>query len=121
MENPATGLPVLAMPSTIFLRPASLNANHDYGGNVWIAAGADHGAEEQFEVLAELQAAIGVGNRKRALDVVRHGFARGIGDVVNRQNDHVIAHCNAAVFAPVSKDFPLCHGYAHLFVLRLCM
>ena len=52
------------------LGPAFLDADHHAGGDVWIGAGADDGAEEQVEVFAELQPAIGVRDRQRALDVV---------------------------------------------------
>ena len=58
--------------------PAVLDADHDDGGDVRIRADADQGAEKQIEVLAELQPAIGVGNRHRALDVVGDRFARGV-------------------------------------------
>ena len=60
------------------LRPARLDANHDRRGHIGIRAGADHGAEEKLEVLAELQAPVGVGQAQRALDVVGHGLGRGI-------------------------------------------
>ena len=64
IENPATGLPVLAMPSTIFcVQPGSMPIT-THGGDVRIRAGADHGAEKQIEILAELQAAVGVGQAR---------------------------------------------------------
>jgi hypothetical protein len=86
------------------LGPARLDADHHDSGHVGVGAGADHGAEMQLQVLAELQAAIGVRDRQRALDVVGHGLAGGVGDVVHRQDEHVVAHADAAVFAPVGLE-----------------
>ena len=38
-----------------------------------------------LEILAELQAAVGMRDRQRALDVVGDGLAGGIGEIVERQ------------------------------------
>ena len=97
MPKPVTGLPVFAMPSTTTLGPAVLDADHDDGGDVRIGAGADQRAEMQVEVFAELQPAIGVRQRHRALDVVGHRLAGGVGEIVQRQDDDVVAHADAAV------------------------
>ncbi len=104
MPKPTTGFPVLAMPSTTHLGPAGLDADHHHGGDIGIGAGADQGAEMEIEILAELQAAIGMGNRQGALDVVGHRLARRIGQIVERQDDDVVAHADAAVFAAPSGD-----------------
>ena len=85
-----------------FLRPAVLDADDDDRGDVGIGAGADQGAEMQFEVFAELQAAIGVGQRHRVGNIVGHGLAGGVGQVVDRQDDDVVAHADAAVFAAIA-------------------
>jgi hypothetical protein len=61
MAKPVTGLPVLAMPSTMSVGPLGLDADDHHGGHVGIGAGADQGAEKQFQVFAELKAAVGVG------------------------------------------------------------
>ena len=53
---------------------------------------------------AELQAAVGVRNGQRALDIVRHGLGCGVGQVVQRQDDDVVAHTDAAVLAPVAQE-----------------
>ena len=57
-------------------------------------------------------------NRQRALDVVGDRLARRVRQVVERQNHHVIADADAAVFTPVSLEVVARHGY-HRFVLRL--
>jgi hypothetical protein len=56
----------------------------------------------QLEVLAELQAAIGMRDRQRALDVVGHRLAGRVGDIVHRQDEDVVAHADPAVLAPVA-------------------
>jgi hypothetical protein len=56
----------------------------------------------QLEILAELQPAIGMRDRQRALDVVGHGLAGRVRDVVDRQDEDVVAHADAAVLAPVA-------------------
>jgi hypothetical protein len=58
----------------------------------------------QVQVGAELQAAIGVRDGQRALDVVGDGLGRGVGQVVQRQDDDVVAHAHAAVLAPVAEE-----------------
>jgi hypothetical protein len=96
------------------LGPARLDADHHDGGDVGVGARADHGAEMQFEILAELQAAIGMRDRQRALDVVGDSLAGGVGDVVDRQDDDVVAHADPAVLAAVALDRHVgifrCHG-----------
>ena len=89
------------------LRPAVLDADHDHRGDVRVRAGADQGAEMQLEVGAELQPAVGMRHRQRALDVVRHRLRRGVGQVVDRQDDDVVAHADAAVLAPVAQKVAL--------------
>ena len=87
------------------LGPAFLDADHHDRGDIGIGAGADQRAEKQIEVGAELQPAIGVRNGERALDLVGDQLAGGVGNIVERQNDHVIAHADAAVFAPPAHEF----------------
>ena len=113
MPKPATGLPVLAMPSTTFFVQLVLDADHDDGGDVRVRAGADQRAEVQVEVGAELQPPVGMRNRQRALDVVRHRLGGGVRQVVHRQDDDVVAHADAAVLAPVAPEcrFAQIHGF----------
>ena len=95
------------------LRPAVLDADDDDRGDVRVAAGADQRAEVQFQVGAELQPAVGVRDRHRALDVVRDGLGRGIGQVVQRQHDDVVAHADAAVLAAVAEEGGVLGEEAH--------
>ncbi len=83
--------------------PARLDADDDAGGDVGIAAGADERAEMEFEIFAELQAAIGVRQRQRALDVVGDRFGGGVGKIIERQNHDVIANADAPVFPAVPR------------------
>ncbi len=101
--------------------PTWLDADDDDGRDVGIRSSADHGAEVQLEVFAELQAAVRVGQGQGALDVVGHRLACGVGDIVHRKNDHVIAHADPPVFTSVSENLAIRHAYAHLFVLRFCV
>jgi hypothetical protein len=87
-----------------FLRPLILDSDDDDGGDVGICACADQRAEVQFEVGAELQPAVGVRDRQRPLDVVRDGLAGGVGQIVDRQDDDVIAHADATVLAAVAPE-----------------
>jgi hypothetical protein len=86
------------------LGPAVLDADDDDRRHVGIAARADQRAEVELEVGAELQPAVGMGNRERALDVVRDSFGGGVGQVVQRQDDDVVAHADAAVFAAIAEE-----------------
>ena len=92
------------MPSTTFFVQPLLDADHDDRGDVRIAARADQRAEVQVEVGAELQPAVRMRNRQRALDVVRDRFGRGVGQVVDRQDDDVVAHADAAVLAAITPE-----------------
>ena len=108
--------------------PAIFDADHDDGRHVGVGAGADQGAEVQVKVGAELQAAVWMREGNRALDVVGNRFAGGVGQVIERQEDDVIAHADAAVLAAPADErevaisltlFAFGHGAHHFFVLRL--
>src|SRR6185437_958893 len=86
------------------LGPAILDADHHAGRDVRVRAGADDGAEERLEVLAELQAPVGVRDRERALDVVGDRLAGRVGEVVERQDEDVIAHADAAVLPAPARE-----------------
>ena len=104
------------------LRPAVLDADHHHGGDVRVAAGADERAEMQVEVGAELQPPVGMRQRQRALDVVRHRLGGGVRQVVHRQDEDVVAHADAAVLALVAPEsrFREIHDAHHRLVLRFC-
>src|SRR5207253_8820315 len=91
--------------------PAFLDTDHDRCGDIGIGAGADQRAEVKLEVGAELQPAVGMRQRERALDAVLHGLRRGVREVVDRQDDDMVAHADAAVFAAVAPE--ACLGQVH--------
>src|SRR5205814_8575047 len=92
-----------------------------HGSDVRIRAGTDQRAEMQVQVGAELQPPIGMRQRHRALDVVLHRLRGGVREIVDRQDDDVVAHADAAVGPLISPEsrFVQVHGYQR-FVLTLC-
>ena len=84
------------------LGPATLDADDDDGCDVGIGAGTDEGTEMQLEVFTELQPAVGVGQRHGARNVIGHGLAGRVGQVIDRQDDDMVADPDTTVFAPVS-------------------
>src|SRR6476661_6766199 len=56
-------------------------------------------------------------DRQRSLDVVRNGLGGGVGQIVDRQHDHVVANADAAVLASIPVEC-LLHRY-HRLVLML--
>src|SRR5690606_16110389 len=89
-------------------------------GDVGVRPGADQGAEVQIEVGTELQPPVRVRQRERALDVVLHRLAGGIGQIVDGQDHHVVAHADAPVFPTIAPErcFGEIHRY-HRLVLTL--
>jgi hypothetical protein len=87
-----------------FFRPLVFDPDHDDRGHIRIAAGADQRAEVKVEVGAELQPTVRVRNRDRALDVVGDRLGRGVRQIVDRQDDHVVANADAAVLAAVTPE-----------------
>src|SRR3546814_18109514 len=63
----------------------------------------------QLEVLAELQPPVVVRQREAAVDVVGHLFAGGVGEVVQRQDHHVVADADAAILTPEAEEFLRAH------------
>ena len=91
------------------LGPTFLDADDDHRRDIGIGAGANQRPEMQVEIGAKLQPSVGVRYRQRSLDVVGDGVGGGIRQVVDRQDDDVIAHADAAVVATVTVKFGL-HG-----------
>jgi len=56
----------------------------------------------QVKIFAKLQAAIGVRQGQGALDVVAHCFAGGVGQVVQGQDNNMVADTYAAIFAAIA-------------------
>src|SRR3546814_6871981 len=63
----------------------------------------------QLEVLAELQPPVVVRQREAAVDVVGHLFAGGVGEVIQRQDHHVVADADAAILTPEAEEFLRAH------------
>src|SRR5882672_4520636 len=127
MPKKDTGFPVAAMPSaTRFAQPSAVvvigiedgwakrvaDADHHHRGDIGIGPGADQRLEMQLEVSAELQPPIGMRNRERSLDVVRHRFTCGVGEIVDGQDEDVVAHADATVVALVSLECRLTQIHA---------
>ncbi len=91
------------MPSTTAASTV-LDADHHHRGDVRVRARADQRAEVQLEVGAELQPPVRMRQRHRALDVVLHRLRRRVRQVVDRQDDDVVAHADAAVLALVAPE-----------------
>src|SRR5690606_9382217 len=94
---------------------------------VRIGAGADQRLEVQVQVRTELQPAVGVGDRHRPLDRRRDRFGGRVGQVVQRQDDDVVAHAGAPVLATVAPEGGVPVDYCHVgplayqrLVLMLC-
>jgi hypothetical protein len=77
----------------------------------------------QLEIFAELQPPVSVRQRHRSLDVVGDRFSGGVREIVERQDDDVVADADASVLAAVAEKFRALRGLAghsyHLFVLTL--
>ena len=58
----------------------------------------------EIQVSAELQPAVGMRNRQRALDVAGDRFGSGVGQVVDRQDEDVVTDADAAVLAAVALE-----------------
>ena len=84
------------------LGPLGFNADNDNGGHVGVGAHADQRAKMQVKIFAKLQAAIGVRQGQGALDVVAYCFAGGVGQVVQGQDNNMVADAHAAIFAAIA-------------------
>ncbi|MGF6986996.1 hypothetical protein QFZ99_006537 [Paraburkholderia atlantica] len=95
------------------LGPALLDTDYHHRRDVRIAACADQRAEMQFEVGAELQPPIRMRQRHGPLDVVFDRLRRGIGQIVDRQDDHVVAYAHAAIVATIAAKSRIQVNHAH--------
>ena len=80
--KPATGLPVLAIPSTTSWVHFSSMPITMTAATFRVAAGADQGAEMEVKVGTELQTAIRMLDGNGAADVIGNGVASGLREVV---------------------------------------
>ena len=83
--------------------PTVFNPNHDHCCHVGVAASADQRAKVQVQVRAKLQPPVRVRYGHAAFDVVRHGFSGGVRQIIERQNNDMVTHANAAVLAAVAQ------------------
>src|SRR5215510_8840368 len=90
-------------------RPGRLDTDDDAGCHVGVRPRTDERAEEQLEILTELQPPVGMGECQRALDVVRDRLACGIRKVVERKDDYMITNADASVFPPVPIEIVASH------------
>ena len=84
--------------------PFRLDPDYHNGGDIWVGSGANDGAEMQIQIFTKLQAAIRMGYGHGALDIVGHGFACGVRDIIDGQDKNVVADTNASVFATPGCD-----------------
>src|SRR5262245_26488078 len=90
-------------------RPGRLDTDDHARCHVGVRPRTDERAEEQLEILTELQPAVGMRKRQRALDVVRDRLACGIRKVVERKNDYMITNADPPVFPPVPIEIVASH------------
>jgi hypothetical protein len=83
--------------------PTGLDADDDASGHVGIAAGSDQRAEMQLEVFSKLQTSIGVWKRERAFYIVADGLRAGVRQIVERENDYVIANADSPILTPIAE------------------
>jgi hypothetical protein len=69
---------------------------------VWVAASADQGVKGEFQILTELQPSIGMGQGHHVPNQVGNPLGGGVGDVVYRDDYHVVPDAHAPVLAPVA-------------------
>ncbi len=98
--------------------PLGLDADDDAGGDVGIASRAGQGAEGQFQILAELQPPVGVRQGHRALDERGDAFGGGIGNIVHRQDDDVIADAVTAIRTAITCQLHF-FGFDHTLHLKV--
>ncbi len=55
IEKPFTGLPVLAIPSTMRWSPARFNSDDHNSRYIWITPRPDHCAKEEIQVFSKLK------------------------------------------------------------------
>jgi len=86
------------------LGPAILNADHHHRGNIWVAAGANQCLKVEIQVRAKLKASVRMGDRHGALDGHCNGLCGSIGEIIERQDDDVIADTDTLVIAAIAPE-----------------
>jgi hypothetical protein len=57
----------------------------------------------QFQIFAELQTTVRMRKRERPLNVIGDGFRAGVRQIVEREDDHMIAYADATVLTPIAE------------------
>ena len=86
------------------LGPLLLDPDDDDRGDVGIAPSADQRPEMQLQIGAELKPTVRMRDRQGAFDVIGDRLRRGIRQIVDRKDDDVIAHPDAAVFTAITHE-----------------
>jgi hypothetical protein len=92
------------------LCPTRLDPNHHGSSHIGIASSPCHRPKEQFQILSKLQAPVTVRQSHGALNVVGHGLARGIRDIVNGEDNDMVANADPSVLSTVCKDLSRFHN-----------
>jgi hypothetical protein len=100
------------------LGPTVFNPDHHDSSDVGVAARTNQRAEVQVKVRTELQAAVRVRNCHGALDGNSNGFSSGVGQVIQRQNDHMVTDADAAVIAAIAPESGVLVDHGHLISLN---
>ena len=101
---PVFALPAVGLAACLTLWTLGCAHDHDHPEEAEEESWAVTAWGEEFEIFAELQTAVSVGQCQRAFDVVGNGFAGGVRQIIERQNNDVVAHTNPAIFAAVSEE-----------------
>ena len=99
--------------------PAGLNADDNNARDIRVGPSADQGPEMQIQILAELQTSVVMRQRQCPFNVMLNLFTGRVGQIIQGQDDDVVADADAAVLAAVSHEIFGQHGSYHFFVLRL--
>ena len=84
------------------LGPAILDADDDDGRDVGVGTRADQRAKVQIQILSELQSAVGMRQRHGRGDIVGDGFTGRVREVIDREDDDMIANAHASILAAIS-------------------
>jgi hypothetical protein len=57
----------------------------------------------QLQVFAKLQTSVGVRKSQHPFNIIRDGFSAGVGQIVERENDNMIAYADSTVLTPIAK------------------
>ena len=96
------------------LGPAVFNTDHHDSRHVGVAACADQGLEVQIKVRTELQTAIRVGDGHGAFDGSGNRFGCSVGEVIQGQDDDVVANTDATIVTAITPEGGVFINYRHV-------